>query len=594
MEKPIFILNMTLAYFVPFENRIVQTYFKGADFTKKQGLIRSSMILMTAVFVGKATGLVFKIFLANILGGTGMGYFSSAYAVYTPLYALCAASLTPAVAQLVSENDARGNPGRVRGVKSAALRIFTLPSLLCSFVPMAFAGFITRRFIGNENAKYAVIAILPCVFLTTVTAIYRGYYEGLRNMLPTAISQITESLVRVTAGIGFAYGAQIYARSCFVNGRAVFGVFPASEAEFYDVSLPYIAAAAIAGVTVSEFSSFLFMLLRHRLGSDGIKRDIRPKKYETKSEGKRLLAIIAPVSAAAIVSSLAGTVDLYTIILCIKSSLARHPELYAQKYADIISGGVAMKDLPNYLYGSFTGLAATVFGLAPSLCSVFGKSALPAISESWARQDKIRTSQQIRRVMTLILYISVPAGLGLSAMSRDILGLLFSSRVNEVAISAAPLSVLAVGTAFATAEGAAYAMLQAVGRADMMIKINLAGAFIKLALNTVLVPVPQLGLVGAALASLISEGIMCIWAVSALYRITATKPRLFISLACPVIIGLLSVFSALKIYNVLSYAISGALRMVISLSFAVISYIIFVLLLDISTKNKILSAILEK
>lgn len=549
---------------------------------------------MTAIFVGKVAGLVFKIFLANILGGTGMGYFSSAYAVFTPLYALCAASLTPAVAQLVSENDARGELSRVKGVKSASLKVFVVPSILCSTVPMLFAGFITRRFIGNEGAKLAVIAILPCVFLGTVTAIYRGYYEGLRNMTPTALSQILESMVRVASGIGLAYFAQYTAYRQFVNGGDVFGVHCVSMNEMSDVSLPYVAAAAVLGVTVSEVSSFMFMLLRHRLGSDGIPKDVRPNRAEVSEESRRLMRLIVPISAAGLVSSLAGTVDLYTIILCIKTSLAKFPELYTEKYADVIASGVSLKELPNYLYGSFTGLAMTVFGLAPSLCSVLGRSALPNISEAWARCDYPRVGREIRRVLTVTLYISVPAGFGLAVMSRDILGLLFSSRAEEVAISAQPLAVMALGTAFVTAGGAAYAMLQAVGRADLPIKINLLGAFVKLALNSILVPLPNMGLLGAATASLASGAVMCLWAVAELYRITGTKPKIGFSVICPIVGGAAASAGALWAKTAFSEYLSGALNIAFSVTFAVMSYIIFILLLDISTKNHVKAEILGK
>ena len=549
---------------------------------------------MTAVLVGKAAGLVFKIFLANMLGGTGMGYFSSAYAVFTPLYALCAASLTPAVAQLVSENDARGELGRVKGVKAAALKVFFIPSILCSTVPMLFAGFITRRFIGNDGAKLAVIAILPCVFLGTITAIYRGYYEGLRNMTPTALSQILESMVRVASGIGLAYLAQSAAMYQFVNGGDVFGMHCTSTVQMSEVSLPYVAAAAVLGVTVSEVSSFLFMLIRHRFGTDGISRDIRPSSAEVSDESKKLLRLIIPISAAGIVASLAGTVDLYTIILCIKTSLAKYPELYAEKYADVIASGVSLKELPNYLYGSFTGLAMTVFGLAPSLCSVLGRSALPNISEAWARCDNARVGREIRRVFAVTLYISVPAGFGLAVMSKDILGLLFSSRAEEVAISAQPLAIMALGTAFVTAGGAAYAMLQAVGRADLPIKINLLGAFVKLALNSVLVPMPNMGLSGAAVASMVSGGVMCLWAVTALYRITGARAKVGFSVICPIIGGTIASAGAIWAKNAFAGYLSKALNIGFSVTFAVMSYIIFILLLDISTKNRFKAEILGK
>ncbi len=561
---------------------------------KKQGIIKSSLILMVSVLVGKAAGLVFKISLANMLGGTGMGYFSSAYAVFTPLYSICAASLTPAVAQLVSENEARGSLGRVKAVKSAALRLFTLPGILLSVLPMAFAGFITEKFIGNEGAKFAVVAILPCVFLGTVTAVYRGYYEGLRNMLPTALSQITESVVRVCAGIGFGYGMQRYALLEYCNKGSFWGIQCRGINELNAIALPYIAAAAVLGVTASEISSFIFMLLRHRFGRDGMDENIKPKAYEIKSEKKRLLALILPLSLAGIAASLSGTVDLYTIISCIKNSLFKHPELYAEKYADVIASGVALKELPNYLYGSFTGLAGTVFGLTPSLCSVFGKSALPNISEAWAKNDKARVSREIRRVLTVTLFISVPAGFGLSVMSKEILSLLFRSRAQEVAISWLPLSIMSLGTAFVTSGGACYAMLQAVGRPDLPIVITLAGAAVKLLLNALLVPVPQLGLVGAAIASLVSGAVMCLCSAGLLYRITGTRPKPLLSLLPPMLCGALSCGAGIYILKTSQKYLPRALAVVFSVSFAVISYIFFIILLDNSTKNRFKAEIFGK
>ncbi len=546
------------------------------------------MILMASVVFGKAAGLVFKIALANMLGGVGMGYFSSAYAVYTPLYAIFSASLTPAVAQLVSESEARNDVSRLKSVKSAALRLFLLPSILISLLPMAFAGFLTEHVIGSPGAKPAVIAILPCVFLGTVTAIYRGYYEGLRNMTPTALSQMTESAVRVAAGVGLAYLTQRRALNGFISGGS------GTMSDMYERSLPWVAAAAVLGVTLSEVSSFLFMLIRHKLLSDGTDRAVKPRVYEINASEKRLIALILPISAAGMVMSLSGTVDLYTIISGIKASLFAHPEMYRERYAEIIKSGVALKELPNYLYGSFTGLASTVFGLAPSLCFVFGKSALPSVSKAWAEGDLTRVRREIRRVISLTLYLSIPAGLGLSALSKEILSLLFSSRMPEVSISYLPLSVMALGTAFVTVTGAGCSMLQAVGRADLPIAVNLAGAFVKLALNLVLVPIPSLGLCGAAAASLISGAVMCLVTVVSLYRMTGTRPRLLSSTLTPLAGGVLASAGGLWIMNTARLYISHTLSVIFSVTFAVISYIFFILLLDISTKFRFKDEILGK
>lgn len=48
---------------------------------KRQGFIKGSAILLAMVLITKILGLLYKIPLTNLLGGTGMGYFASAFSV---------------------------------------------------------------------------------------------------------------------------------------------------------------------------------------------------------------------------------------------------------------------------------------------------------------------------------------------------------------------------------------------------------------------------------------------------------------------------------------------------------------------------------
>lgn len=52
---------------------------------KRQGFIKGSAILLAMVLITKILGLLYKIPLTNLLGGTGMGYFASAFSVFTPV-----------------------------------------------------------------------------------------------------------------------------------------------------------------------------------------------------------------------------------------------------------------------------------------------------------------------------------------------------------------------------------------------------------------------------------------------------------------------------------------------------------------------------
>ena len=82
---------------------------------QKQSFLYGSTVLMTSMIVVKLIGALFKIPLTNLIGLTGMGYFNSAYNVYTTVYALTVTGLSAAVARLVAEN---ASLGKYRSVES--------------------------------------------------------------------------------------------------------------------------------------------------------------------------------------------------------------------------------------------------------------------------------------------------------------------------------------------------------------------------------------------------------------------------------------------------------------------------------------------
>ena len=549
---------------------------------KKQGLLASSFILMISVVVSRIAGLLFKIPLTNLLGGAGMGYFQSAYTVFTPIYSICAVSLSPAIATLVAENSAYSKYKSIKNIKATALLIFCILSLILTLIPIVFSRFIATRIIGNQNAQYAIMAIAPCIFFGTVTAIYRGYFEGLRNMIPTAVSQMIEAVVRVICGLGFAY---------FCAYR--FG-------GINDYTLPFISAAAIMGITAADLAGLMYIIIQYKISGDGITQSMlqNDKSRQRKRTALgQLVSLMIPISLASLVSSLMNTVDLSTIMLCIKSSLRNDPTLYTEKYAEIIESGVSLDELPNFLYGSFTGLAMTVFSLAPSLCSVFSKSCLPTISEAYAKKETDTVSKEIIRVIAMICLISVPAGLGLCVMSKEVLDILFATRQSEIAVSVVPLAIISLGTPFLAISGAAFAMLQAVGKQDMPVKITLIAAVIKLILNMILVPLTSLGISGAAISTLTSFVIMCVTSLYVLFSHTKTKVTQSVTPLFSIIGGGFAMASAHLSIRFLArsqyFSDHSLQRTIIAILNAVIIYTIFIVLLDKSTKNKLVKEIFQ-
>ncbi len=498
-----------------------------------------------------------------------MGYYSSAYTVFMPLYSLCAASLPTAIAQIVSQSEALGQKVRIGAVKKAALTFFGALGAFCSLVCFFGAKIISAKIIGNPEAHYSVAIISISIFVGTITAVYRGLHEGLCNMAPTAVSQAVDSLVKLFSGLALAFWGKLQG-----------------------YSLPIISALAILGTVIADVSGLL-CLLPYSKGLPRIK--FYDQKFLVKAELKRLLKLVAPIALAGLASSLLNAIDLSTIILLIKSSLKQNPWLYIEKYSAVFESGVELKELPNFLYGSFTGLAASIFTLVPSLCAVFGKSAFPRVAMLYAKKKKELVSKEIRRCMAICCYIALPAGFGVFFFARPILELLFKSRAAEISVTASPLSVLGLCTAFSAVLTACHFMLQAIGRQDLPIKITLAGGVLKLVLNTLLVPMPSLGLLGAAISTAVSTAFCCIWAVIALYKITETKPKILISVAIPTILGAFCCFGGWKLYqNMPQNRINALFAVGFSVLFAIITYVLTAVFLDISTKNSISAQFFEK
>jgi len=73
---------------------------------KKQTFLKGSLILMISAAAAKVLGAVFKIPLTNMLGGVGMSYFSCAYSLFLPVYALTVTGISSAAARLTAQASA--------------------------------------------------------------------------------------------------------------------------------------------------------------------------------------------------------------------------------------------------------------------------------------------------------------------------------------------------------------------------------------------------------------------------------------------------------------------------------------------------------
>lgn len=73
-----------------------------------QNFLHGALILAASALIVKLIGAFFKVPLANIIGGSGMGYFMTAYDFFNPVRSLAVAGIPVAVSKMVSEAVATG------------------------------------------------------------------------------------------------------------------------------------------------------------------------------------------------------------------------------------------------------------------------------------------------------------------------------------------------------------------------------------------------------------------------------------------------------------------------------------------------------
>ncbi len=429
-----------------------------------------SILTISAVLV-KIIGLLYRIPMLNLLGTEGMGYFNTAYELYAFFCVISTAGLPVAMSVLISTLEAAGRREDTERVYRVALGLFAIiggvgTSLLWG-LSKPFASLL-----GNPGAAVCMRAVAPTVLLVCLSSAFRGYFQGHRNMLPTALSQVIEAGGKLFLGLAFAG----YARRTGAD-------------------LATTAAYAILGLTVGTGVSMVYLLIHKRTArrretgiADG---SISPAKKGKDSILRPLLATAVPVTLSAGVISLTKCVDLGIIL--------RRLQTVGYTAAEA-----------NALYGCYSTLAVPVFNIIPSLTTSVALSAVPALSAALqkGREGEAELRKTAASALRLTMLAAIPASVGVAVYAADILQLLFSGQPDAVATAAPWLSCLGLSIPAACLITVTGAMLQAAGKANRPVISMMAGVACKVVLAYFLLGTEKWGMMGVPVSSLVCDTVI--------------------------------------------------------------------------------------
>lgn len=497
---------------------------------KKQNLMQGAAILLFSMIIVKIVGAIFKLPLGNILMESGMAYFNAAYNLFTAIYALTVTGLTTAVARMVATFAAQHRYRDCKHVLHVSRRIF----ILCGIIGM-LVMFIGARWFANASelpkATLAIMFMSPAIFFSCMMATYRGYYEGLRNMIPSAVSEVVEVLAKLMMGLLFTYLVLMLGQNSYQATGTVFGQSVAVGASAQETAenvmnelLPFAAAGAMVGVSFSTFAGFLYMFLRYKMSGSGFTKEeyeASPEPSFTREITMTLIRTAIPITISAVVTNLVSLIDLFTCMNRLNEAIAKNPEYFQRVYGKYLSSG---EDMATYIYGGYT-MENPIYNLVPAFTALFGKSALPNVTEAWVNRNRRMLKTNIESVVRMTSLISFPCGIGFIVMGPQIAQLIYPSVQGAALSVGVPLQYIGFAAIFVGMVSPMYAILQSTGRFDLPVKFTLIGAVVKIVTNYFLVAIPQINIGGASIGSTLCNALILILCMEYTKRITGIRFR---------------------------------------------------------------------
>lgn len=551
---------------------------------KSQSVISGAIILVLSTVLVKVIGAVFKIPLTSLIGGTGRGYFSTAYNIYTPIYAISLAGLPTAVAKLVSQNVALGNFANVKAIRKVAGKLFlaagTIGTLLLFAVAYPYAKYVA----GTLSVIPCILAIAPSVFFCCLMSTGRGYFEGNQNMTPTAISQVIEALSKLVFGLLFAYLVMNNLSNEYLSSATVLGVVADSKEQALSMIYPYTAAASILGVTAGTFFGWLYIVIYGKIYPPLPKCTI---KVDQKPIAKELIMIAMPIVLGSLIQNVTNLIDTATIQGRLEYALQNDTfGVISRMYNQSLSiSGTLPEDIKTYLFGVYNS-ALDFKNLVPTVTMALGISALPAMSRAWALKRKDDMKIILTTVIKYSMVVGTPIGFGMALLPNELLGLIYNGSNADIVPIAAPIvQTYGVFMFLFCLSAPLTSMLQAVGKASVTVKSMAVGGIIKIVLNFVLIGNPIWNINGAPISTIVCYVVIVAINMICLIKETGVNVGFIQCFVKPVFASAICTIGAKLLYLFLVQRMSNPLSLAIVIIISALFYVVLLILTKIINKS---------
>ncbi|WP_096436257.1 putative polysaccharide biosynthesis protein [Alteribacter populi] len=359
-------------------------------------LLRGTMILTASIFISKMLGLIYIFPFQAIVGLEGLALYTYGYVPYTVLLSLATLGIPLAVSKFVSKYNALGDYRTGQRLFQSGLIVMGITGVVTFLALFLLAPVIATSVLdpddlqGNSisDAVFTIRMVSVALLIVPVMAIIRGYFQGHNSMGPTAVSQVIEQIVRILFILLFTF--------LIINvwngelgtavGFATFGAF----------------IGALGGLAVL----ITYWIKRRGNFQKQIEESVVDHQIPLPKMYKELIRYALPISFVGLAIPLYQLVDMFTFNNAMDS--LGYNQQTAEKY-----------------FGAFVQASHKLILIPVSVATALSLTILPTVTNAFINEDKTRVQRHITQTYQIILFISIPAAVGLSVLAYPAYGALF-------------------------------------------------------------------------------------------------------------------------------------------------------------------------
>lgn len=513
---------------------------------KKNSILKNVTVLFISQILIKIIGIIYKLYLTNKTGyaDTGNAIFSASFQVYAMFLTICSIGVPNAIATLTSAKFAIGDSNGAYRILKIAVVIFGSIGFAGSSILYFFAENIAILYLEMSETTLILKVLAPAIFIVSITAVLKGYFNGKEKMDITAkaltIEQISKTIITIIL---------VEILSYISNKNTI------------------VMVGGVAIVTsIGNLISLIYMYIKYRNNRREIWTDMLTSKNYIKERKrtiiKNIFKVTFPISICALIGSLNKTIDAFTIVRIAKTYLG---EAEAVRQYGILSGKIeSLVTLPF----SFNMAITTTL--------------IPTIAGYKAKGEEEKNKKLIKFAILMGMIISIPFFVVMYTFPEQILEILFPNASDGSLM----LKISATGIIFAIIIQTINSYFQGTNKMKVQIITVAISSVVKLALNIVLISNSKIGIYGAAISNVISYIISFMLLI--VYMVMHEKIKFSITkfLIKPMAIGIV-MYIAIKTIYCLRITSSQLLNIIVSTICGLIAYLILVIILKLISKKEV-------